>query len=367
MWLRVSANGTTQWLSKSTWYENYLNEKGRPGGLLELGSDVEGTNEKGKLGGGCCVRTLAGGGPQSNVAGPGDGVLSPSGFFNDQADLAWCFALRLPPLVFNGEGEVVGEKVIGGGGGGVTGVALVELKRLVSSFWGVLNSILVLVIVEAFALRSGLSRTLNRTFFSLYADLSAFKVVAAAAAMEDVMLTAFPLLPDLSGNRVSLAGEDLGLWKDLRSSLDMRDDSLLISSICRAIAMSMLRYVRFIVSKVGALGVAVRTWAKVDPRSLDLLEAYLSRPFPVQFPLCGLQVALQLLYPVTNALQDMRRYQLTYYTNTYSHLFPQPCLLLYVFRTEVPCLKHPGEVGVIEGFVKPCHLFLPRACCPSAR
>lgn len=265
-----------QWSLKPTWYKNYLNEKGRPGGLLEFGGDVEGTNEKGKLGGGFCVRTLAGGGPQSNGAGPGEGVLSPSGFFDDQADLAWCFALRLPPLVPNGEGEVVDGKVIGGRGGGVTGEALVELKRPESSFWGVLNSILVLAIVEAFALRSGLSRTLNRTFFNLYADLSAFKVVAAAAAMEDVMLTAFPLLLGLSGNRASLAGEDLGLWKDLRSSLDMRDDSLLISSICRTIAMSILRYVRLIVSKVGALGVGVRTWTQVDPRSFDLLKACLS-------------------------------------------------------------------------------------------
>lgn len=214
---------------------------------------MEGTNEKGKLGGGFCVRTLAGGGPQSNVAGPGEGVLSPSGFFDDQTDLAWCFVLRLPPMVLNGEGEVVDEKVPGGGSGGVIGETFVGPKRPVSSFWGVLNSILVLAIVEAFALSSGLSRTLNRTFFSLYADLSAFKVVAAAAAMEDVMLTAFPPLLGLSSNRVSLAGEDLGLWKDLRSSLDMRDDSLLISSICRAIAMSILRYVRLIVSKVGAL------------------------------------------------------------------------------------------------------------------
>jgi hypothetical protein len=49
---------------------------------------VEGTNEKGKLGGGFCARTLAGGGPQSNVADAGEGELSTSGFFNDQADLA---------------------------------------------------------------------------------------------------------------------------------------------------------------------------------------------------------------------------------------------------------------------------------------
>jgi len=56
--------------------------------LLEPGGGVEGTNEKGKLGGGFCARTLAGGGPQSNVADAGEGELSTSGFFNDQADLA---------------------------------------------------------------------------------------------------------------------------------------------------------------------------------------------------------------------------------------------------------------------------------------
>ena len=47
------------------------------------------------------------------------------------------------------------------------GSSLVESKCLPPGFWGVLNSTRVLVVVEAFALRSGLSRTLNRTFFSL--------------------------------------------------------------------------------------------------------------------------------------------------------------------------------------------------------
>lgn len=83
---------------------------------------MDGTNEKGKLGGSFCVRTLAGGGPQSNVVGAGEGELSPSGFFDDQADLAWCFALRFPPLVINDEGEVVGGKGTGGRGGGIVGV-----------------------------------------------------------------------------------------------------------------------------------------------------------------------------------------------------------------------------------------------------
>lgn len=55
------------------------------------------------------------------------------------------------------------------------------------------------------------------------------------------MFTAFPPLLDLSGNRLSRVEGDLDFWKDLMSSLDMREDSLLISSICRAIAMSMLR------------------------------------------------------------------------------------------------------------------------------
>ena len=59
--------------------------------------------------------------------------------------------------------------------------------------------------------------------------------------MEDVILIAFPPLLDLSGNRLSRIVEGLDFWKDLRSSLDMREDSLLMSSICRAIAMSMLR------------------------------------------------------------------------------------------------------------------------------
>lgn len=81
---------------------------------------MEGNNEKGKLGGGFCPLTLAGGGPQLNVGGAGEGELSDSGFFDDQADFAWCFALRFPPLVLNGEGEVVGGKVTGSRGRGVT-------------------------------------------------------------------------------------------------------------------------------------------------------------------------------------------------------------------------------------------------------
>lgn len=55
------------------------------------------------------------------------------------------------------------------------------------------------------------------------------------------MFTAFPPLLDLSGNRLSRVEQGLDLWMDLRSSLDMREDSLFISSICRAIAISMLR------------------------------------------------------------------------------------------------------------------------------
>ena len=73
------------------------------------------------------------------------------------------------------------------------------------------------------------------------------------------MFTAFPPLLDLSGNRLSRVEEGLDLLMDLRSSLDMREDSLLISSICRAIAISMLRYVRLMVSRVGALKIALRT------------------------------------------------------------------------------------------------------------
>lgn len=126
---------------------------------------MEGNNEKGKLGGGFCPPRLTGGGPQSNVAGAGEGEPSPSGFFDDQADLAWCFALRFPPL--RSEGGVVVGKVAAGGWRGVMGASLVESKRPPPSFWGVLNSTLALAVVEAFALRSGLSRTLNRTFFSL--------------------------------------------------------------------------------------------------------------------------------------------------------------------------------------------------------
>jgi len=147
-------------------HENYLSAKGRPGDLLlEPGGGVEGNNEKGKLTGDFCPPRLTGGGPQSNVAGAGEGELSPSGFFDDQADLAWCFALRFPPL--NSEGGVVACKVAGGGGRGITGVPPVESKRSPLSFWGVLNSTRVLGVVEAFALRIGLSRILNKTFFSL--------------------------------------------------------------------------------------------------------------------------------------------------------------------------------------------------------
>lgn len=67
------------------------------------------------------------------------------------------------------------------------------------------------------------------------------------------MLTAPPPLFALSGNRLSRVDEGLDFWKDLRSSLDIREDSALMSSICWEIAISMLRYVRFMVSKVGAL------------------------------------------------------------------------------------------------------------------
>jgi len=128
---------------------------------------VEGNNEKGKLGSDFCPLMFPGGGPQSNVAGAGRGELSPSGFLDDQADLAWCFALRFPPLVLNGKGGAVVGKVTGSRGRGVTCAPLVESKRPPPSFWGVLNSTRVLAVVEAFALRSGLSRTLNRTFFNL--------------------------------------------------------------------------------------------------------------------------------------------------------------------------------------------------------
>ena len=126
---------------------------------------MEGNNEKGKLGGGFCPPRLTGGGPQSNVAGAKEGEPSPSGFFDDQADLAWCFALRFPPL--NSEGGVVVGKVAAGRGRGVVGASRVESRRPSPGFWGVLNSTRVLTVVEAFALRSGLSQTLNRTFFSL--------------------------------------------------------------------------------------------------------------------------------------------------------------------------------------------------------
>lgn len=164
----TTRNKIEQGQAKSITRESYLNEKGRPGGLLvEPGGGVEGNNEKGKLGGGFCTLAPSGGGPQSNVAGAGGGKLSPSGFFDDQADLAWCFVLRVPPLALNGEGEVVVGKVTGSGGREVTGAPPVEPKRPLLSFWGVSNSTRVLAVVEAFALRSGLSRTLNRTCFNL--------------------------------------------------------------------------------------------------------------------------------------------------------------------------------------------------------
>lgn len=153
---------------RSLWYEIYLNANGRPGDLLlEPGGGVEGNNEKGKLGDGFCPLTVGSGGPQSNVASAGEGELSASGFFDDQADFAWCFALRLPPLILNGEGEVVVGKTAGSRGRGVVGTPPVESERPPLSFWGVLNSTRVLAVVEAFALRSGLSRILNRTFFNL--------------------------------------------------------------------------------------------------------------------------------------------------------------------------------------------------------
>lgn len=113
--------------AKSTTRENYLNAKGRPDGLsLESGGGVGGTNEKGKLRSGFCPPTFVGGGPQSNVVGAGEGELSLSGFFDDQTDLAWCFDLRFPPLVLNGEGEVVVGKVTGSGGRGVIGTPPVK-------------------------------------------------------------------------------------------------------------------------------------------------------------------------------------------------------------------------------------------------
>ena len=93
---------------------------------------MEGNNEKGKLGGGFCPPRLTGGGPQSNVAGAGEGEPSPSSFFDDQADLAWCFALRFPPL--NNEGGVVAGNVAGDGGRGVVDASLVESKSPPPSF-----------------------------------------------------------------------------------------------------------------------------------------------------------------------------------------------------------------------------------------
>lgn len=128
---------------------------------------MEGNNEKGKLESGFCPPALAGGGPQSNVEGAGEGELSPSGFFDDQADLAWCFVLRVPPLVLNGEGEVVVGRVTGSGGRGVTDALPVEPRRPLPSFWGVLNSTRALAAGEAFVLRSGLSRTLSKTLFNV--------------------------------------------------------------------------------------------------------------------------------------------------------------------------------------------------------
>lgn len=133
--------------------------------VLEPGGGVEGNSEKGKLESGFCTPALAGGGPQLNVVGAGEGKISLSGFFDDQADLAWCFILRIPPLVLNGEG--VAGRVTGSGGRGVTGASLVEPRRPPPSFWGVLNSTRVLAAGEAFVLRSGLSRTFNKTFFNV--------------------------------------------------------------------------------------------------------------------------------------------------------------------------------------------------------
>jgi hypothetical protein len=128
---------------------------------------VEGTNEKGKLESGFCPPALAGGGPQSNVVGAGEGELSLSGFFDDQADLAWCFVLRVPPLALNGEGEVVVGRATGSGGRGVIDASPAEPRRPAPSFWGVLNSTRVLAAGEVFVLRSGLPRTLNKTFFKV--------------------------------------------------------------------------------------------------------------------------------------------------------------------------------------------------------
>jgi hypothetical protein len=110
---------------------------------------------------------LAGGGPQSKAAGTGESELSPSGFFDDQADLAWCFALRFPPPVVNGEGEAVGGKVTGSGRRGVIDVPSVKPKGPWWGFWGVLNSTLVPIVVQVFVLRSGLSRAPKSTFFNL--------------------------------------------------------------------------------------------------------------------------------------------------------------------------------------------------------
>lgn len=120
----------------------------------------------------------------------------------------------------------------------------------------------------------------NKTFFNLYAVRSAFNVMAAATAVEDVMLITLPLLLDLSGNRLSRVEEGLDFWEGLRSSLDMREVSLLMSSFCWATAISILRYVRLMVSKVGALQVTMK---KVFAQSqiFDLPKANFSRLFPL--------------------------------------------------------------------------------------
>jgi hypothetical protein len=94
--------------------------------------------------------------------------------------------------------------------------------------------------------------------------------------MEDVILTVLPPLLDLFGNLLSRVEEGLDFWRDLRSSFDMREDSLSMSSICRAIAISMLRYVLLMVSRVGALEIGMRAEIQVDAESFSSLEANFS-------------------------------------------------------------------------------------------
>jgi hypothetical protein len=202
-----------------------------------------------------------GSGPQKSEAGAaGGGCVVPPGVFLSGTEP--CFLGAAPaPRLDEGRGEPGWKlssgrlKLISGRGpeaspvGAVNKGPAMELKGLepATDFCGVLTSRGGGGAKAALWLRIGSLRTFRRAFFSLWADLSAFRAAAVVTATLGVTI----ILPlRRSGSRAS-RGEEVS--KDPSLSFTTCPDNLAISSACCCIAMSMLRYVLLMTSRVGAL------------------------------------------------------------------------------------------------------------------